>query len=311
MDKIDTYTRNLIDAVVQENKSLAQKMIEHGANIVARKMQAVDAIYIALDLNHLDMLEHILKHYTLHNDLEYIGFPSFVFERYFDLIFKTDNIQALAIFDKYSLIDIALKNEEKEFRCIDMMRQCATQCLLYTHDKFSMGEWIEALSEKIRHDLVVSSYQNCLPEATEHLEFVLNLQKINPQLFQLALANALFEMKDCLYLARPDKKDSLYIMTDYMLAGLNPNQELKDMNVPYIDEAIADNQMKRFNQKVKCNYGHISEIKTQYNFYSLIKYEETRIAVEKFMLEKLIVLQEKQLLDDQMIEQNESKCLKI
>lgn len=289
------YTEHLISAVIENNTALAKKMIQHGAQIFSQKSDDADALYICLDLAHLDMLDTILESYlqlTKWSEKEKEYIPSYLFQNYFQRIFKEDNVQALSILDKHGVIDFAMKHQfekthqkQEQLTMSDMMKVGATQCILYCYDKLPEVDWITALSSKIRNDLTVSTYDNQLLPIKEHATFIQSMKNLNPEGFQLALANALFSMKDTLYLERPDKPSFLYLMTNYFNAGLNLSEKLVDIDISYINEGKRGTYLKDLNAWTQRNRDSVMRERPEDTFMSMIKYDETKIAIEKWVLE--------------------------
>jgi hypothetical protein len=288
------YTQHLIEAIIHENLPLIKKMIDHGAEIMTNKVDNADAIYIALDLNHLETLDYMLSYYTeKYSFSDYKQLTSFVFEDYFDVIFKNDNVKALSILDKHGMLDLVSRFRYEEYSMKKMMQLGATQCIMYSYDRLGEHEFTKELSEKIRSDLSVVEYEYKLMNQKEHKEFILSLKELNPEGFQIALTHALFSMKNNTYLERSDKPSYLHLITNYFEAGLIPKQEMKDIQIPNITidkiEQISNNQYQKFYKyflKLK-----EESLKTMPNctFMDFIKYDETKqaleIAIEKHFLD--------------------------
>lgn len=300
----EIYTQHLLNAVIEEKKELAIKMIEHGASIFSEKSDAVDAIYLCLDLNHLDMLNTILTTYHKKHEWGENGTtPEYLFQHYFQCIFKKDNVQALSIFDKHGLIDFAINfdpNPDRHYQqrkvealsFSDMFKVGATKSILYCYDKLGEDKWIESLRYKIQYDLSVSSYDTVLLPKKEHFEFVQTMKHLNSDGFDLALLSALVSIEKTHYLVRNDHSEKnpnfLHIITDYLEVGLNPNMELLEMEIPqkFKDKENLFPNLKDIFSKINYKQGLILKQRPHDCFFSMIAYEETQMAIEKYIMEK-------------------------
>lgn len=287
------YSQQLIEAVIHEDLPLIKKMIDHGAELITQKVDEADAIYIALDLNHLDTLDYMLKCYTEKCQFsEYKNLTTFVFEDYFSVIFKNDNVKALSIFDKYGMLDLVLRFRQEEYSMKNMIQVGATQCILYSYDKLHEIDFIKYLTEKIRADLVVSSHENVFLGKDEHQQFVSSLKELNPEGFQIALISAVCSMKKSMYIEMPDRASFLHLMTNYFKVGLNPHQKMSEMVFPELSEERKEQlntYSRNFLNQCVNNYTKAKSMTPDDTFMDLIYYDETKksieIVIEKNLLE--------------------------
>jgi hypothetical protein len=299
----EIYTQHLLNAVIEEKKELAIKMIEHGASIFSEQGDKVDAIYLCLDLNHLDMLNTILDAYHKKNGWHNVGIiPEYLFNHYFNHIFKQDNVSALSIFDKHGFIDFAInfdpkpdryykekKKEALEFS--DMFKLGATKSIVYCHDKLDEIEWITSLSQKIQYDFLASSYNTRLLSKQAHLEFVHTMKDLNSDGFELALLNALLSVEKITYLERNDHNEKnpsfLHLITNYFEVGVNPHVNLTDLQIPKrFKQKEAYPKLSEFYKRMEYNQAFILKTRPYDTFLSNIQYAETKIAIEKHIMEK-------------------------
>jgi hypothetical protein len=182
MIKISTETKmqvlldtNLVNATIQGDKKVIERVISMGASISRRHRQENelnDAIYTSMYFDDMEMLDFLFKTYQkYHTDFSIT--EQSIYD-YLTLHFEKDNIKVLEIFKNYQLLEKVYKKRNDLFN--ENYPYCPNSFFFMLKEKNDLLESVNCFNELARHVGISLELDNhtCSQTMKEILKIILN-----------------------------------------------------------------------------------------------------------------------------------------